>query len=177
MEKERVTTKSKAIDVTELWKVNGKEVIAFFAEVFSERLEVPSVPRVKAARPNRNGAAFAASSSTPRLDSLKQPERSRQREFFTAPQLQSLLDEYITSHSLINPRNGEHVILDAPLQAIVASLQKPSKKKAGNKSESKAPVAVDDATSITREDLLSKLTTAMEKWVSVSEGGKNGVLQ
>jgi translation initiation factor 2D len=181
--KERETASEKAIDVLELWKPHAKEVITLF-----KAFNVPPLPGAP-----KNGAASepspkvdisssagpapipAATISSPPSPTEIKKSREQQR-YFTSSELKTLLDQYISSHSLVHPRDRKYVILDATLKSVFASPQKP-KGRDGHGRERDGTAAAADAgdTYFTREELLTKLKAAMQPWYEIRKGGKEGI--
>lgn len=188
--KEREDASGKVIEVKELWKVHGKESTAFFAQVFSSKTMPvePSAPGGETAWPTLSGASSSGtptkilppsqSSSSPSTTSP--PHVQPHQDYFTGPELKSLLDNYITSHSLVHPRDRQYVVLDTALKAVLAPPKNASKKKKQGEADGEALASGTNGSGDTdvylaRDELLPKLKGAMQAWYEVSKGGKLAV--
>ena len=186
--KERETASEKAVDVLELWKPHAKEVIALFKAF--DLPPLPEAPKNEAASeswPKVDEKSFSRSAGPApiRAATLSSPpspteiKKSReQQQCFTSSELKTLLDRYISSHSLVHPRDRKYIILDATLKSVLAPPQKPKKNRDGHGQEhddtARAAGGTGD-TYFTREELLTKLKVAMQPWYEIRKGGKEGI--
>jgi len=178
--KERETASEKAVDVLELWKPHAKEVITLFKAFNVPPL--PEAPKSEAASepwPKVNAGpapipAATISSPTPPTEIKKSRE---QQQYFTSSEVKTLLDRYISSHSLVHPRDRKYIVLDATLKSVLAPPQKP-KNRDGHGQEHDGTAGAAGGTGdayFTREELLTKLKVAMQPWYEIRKGGKEGI--
>jgi translation initiation factor 2D len=189
--KERENASEKAIEVIELWKPHAKEVVALF-EAFNAAPPPGSPkngttsgvwPKIDETSLSANAAPapIPLAAPAPPLSSTAIRKTREQQPYFTSPELKAFLDRYISSQSLVHPRDRKYVVLDEALKSALSPPQKLKKNKDSHDQEQAGTAGTAGTAGgtrdvfMTREELLPKLKAAMQPWYDISKGGKDGV--
>ena len=94
---------------------------------------------------------------------------------YTLPEIKSLLNAYITTHSLVNPREQAYINIDAPLLSCISSNSKGKSKGKGNAVEQEAWAGAMEF--VKRDELTAKVVEKMQSWHEVRVEGGDPVLK
>jgi hypothetical protein len=96
---------------------------------------------------------------------------------YTLPEIKSLLNTYITTHSLVNPREQSYINIDALLLSGISSSSKSKSKSKGKGNSIEQELETPTIEFMKRDELTAKVLQNMQSWHEVKVEGGDPVLK